>query len=426
MRLLWQLALRNLFRKKKRTLLTLSLIACSVAAMMMMHGLIEGMKTSMISSATRLFPGDGQIHKEDYHLSRDENLMFSPHAVIKSLKVSKQVEVASERIYQNAMIASSRHATNVLLVGINPSTEAILSKVKQAVIAGTFLENNRDNSNEILLGAHLANELDVSLGDRVVLSAPQILLQSERADGVAAAQLAEQEQGTEIAQGLFRVSGIVQFNAQRMDKSWVFINIKRSQALLGTPDYVHEVAVNFYRDKASTYSLPHRFISHDSIELRLWPELLPELSSMLDMTDTSLFIMGLILFIIAALGIINTLFMSIYERMWEFAVIKAMGNTPGEVFLMILFEAILLGILGVLAGIALGSIGNIWLANVGIDYSNMEFSGAAIVEPIRPELHSIQYLHIPLVSLLLVLLSALYPARFASRIMPARALHKSL
>ncbi|WP_396587606.1 ABC transporter permease [Bermanella sp. R86510] len=408
-----QLALRNLFRNKKRTWLTLTLIACSVAAMMMMQGLMEGMKTSMITSSTRMFPGDAQVHKGDYHLSRNDQLIFDYKTIEQKIKQVMMPQAIAPRIYQTAMMSSSRHNTSVLLVGVEPLLEGNFSKLRDAIVEGEFLTQNNSDSREVLLGYQLAKELTVELGDRIVVSVPQV-----ESDG---------ELGSEIAQGLFRVSGIFKFNAQRMDKGWAFISLKRGQTLLNIESKVHEVAINYDRNNIDHEQVLNKSLSFGSgITLKYWPELLPELDAMLSMTNTSLWIMGLILFVIAALGIINTLFMSIYERMWEFAVIKAVGNTPSEVFLMIIWEALLLGLLGVAVGILMGCLGNIWLGAIGIDYSNMEFSGAAIVEPIRPEMHLIQFVHIPIISLGLVLASALYPAWFACRIVPASALHKSL
>ena len=421
--LLLTLAKRNLWRNKKRTSITLLLIACSVAAMMMTHGLIEGTKTSMVHSATRLFPGDAQVHLNDYHVSRDTQLRFNYPKIVHYLQQQPEVASITARIYERAMISSASNALNIQMVAVDPQQEANVSKLAQAIIKGHMLSGNHENSTEILIGSKLAEKLEVSLGDRLELSAAKLL-----------------EEGSEIAQGLFRVSGIVQFNAQQMDKNWVYIPLAKAQTMLGMEHQAHELAFNIDPNAFPTHLSQDDFLAlafwknvndavhqiNPNVNVRNWPELLPELSAMLSMTDTSLFITGLILFIIVMLGMVNTLFMSIYERMWEFAVIKAIGNTPGEIFLMIITEGLLLALWGIVFGILLGSLGNAWIAHVGIDYSNMEFSGAAIVEPIRSEFHTVQYVHVPIISLLLILISCLYPARFASKIIPARALHKSL
>ena len=421
--LLLTLAKRNLWRNKKRTSITLLLIACSVAAMMMTHGLIEGTKTSMVHSATRLFPGDGQVHLKDYHLSRDTELRFNYLEILNYLQQQLEVAAITPRIYERAMISSTSNALNIQMVAVEPKQETQVSKLADAIINGTMLKNNDKNSTDILIGSKLAEKLEVKLGDRVVLSAAKLL-----------------EEGSEISQGLFRVSGIVQFNAQQMDKNWVYIPLARAQSMLGMENQAHELAFNINPDAFSSHLNQDEFLAlafwqnikkeiqqfNRDVNVRNWPELLPELNAMLSMTDTSLFITGLILFIIAMLGMVNTLFMSIYERMWEFAVIKAIGNTPAQIFLMIVMEGLLLAIWGIVLGVFLGTFGNAWIAHVGIDYSNMEFAGAAIVEPIRSEFHIVQYIHVPIFSLLLILISCIYPARFASKIVPAGALHKSL
>ena len=154
--------------------------------------------------------------------------------------------------------------------------------------------------------------------------------------------------------------------------------------------------------------------------------LLPQLSGMLEITNFSTIIVGLLLYIIAALGVVNAMFMSIYERIWEFGVVKAIGNTPMNLFSLILLEATMLATISLAVGIGLGTLLNLWVADVGIDYSDMDFYGVAIVEPIRTVLRVEQYSSLPVIVFVLTLLSCIYPAVFAARIVPAQALRKSL
>ena len=408
MALIWKLSLRNILRNPKRSLLTVLLISCSLAALMFTDGYIVGMSRDMIKSATRLFPGDGQIHHPEYLSGYESDYRLADgDALVQQLIVQPEIEAATARAISPAMIASSSNVLSVQMFGINAQTEAQLSKITSSILDGAYLTGQ--NKAEILIGYRLANKLAVTLGDRLVLSVPQV-------------------DSGEISQDLFRVSGIFRFNTKAMDESMVFINLTQAQHMLNQGSAVQEVAFNFHDPSlASDDQLPFWQRYHnDQQEALGWPHILPQLSSMLGIMDYSLALMGFILFIIAALGVINAMFMSIYERIWEFGVIKAIGTTPQSIFLLILTEGLILALLSVIIGLILGLCINGWFSIVGIDYSQMEFSGVALVEPTKTIIRPLQYIQLPIWVIALTLLACIYPAVFAARIVPTRALHKSL
>ncbi|AJQ92090.1 ABC transporter permease [Gynuella sunshinyii] len=407
MQLIWKLSLRNILRNPKRSLLTALLISCSLAALIFTDGYIIGLSQDMIKSATRLFPGDGQIHHPEYLAGYEADNRLTDPGLIQQLRQRPEVEAATERAISAAMIASTGNVRSVQMIGIDATSEAQVSKITQSIIEGAYLTGA--NPQEILLGYRLASKMEVSLGDKIVLSVPQV-------------------DGGDISQNLFRVSGIFRFNSKAMDENMVFINLGDAQRMLNQGTDVQEIAFNFHDPAlASQDDLPlWQAFSGDRSQAQGWPHILPQLSSMLGMMDYSLALMGTILFIIAALGVINAMFMSIYERMWEFGVIKAIGTTPQNIFLLILVEGLLLALLSVIIGLILGLGINSWIGVVGIDYSQMEFSGVALVEPTKTIIRPLQYTQLPLWVVGLTLLACIYPALFAARIVPTQALHKSL
>lgn len=408
--LTWKLAIRNLQRNGRRTLLTLLLIACSVAALIFTDGFMVGMTQNMVKSATRLFPGDGQIHHPQYLASFDSKYGFELGDTLKDLTQNSYIESATARVLSPAMISSSANVLSSQVVGILPNEEAKVSKIKQSIIDGHYLKSGQHaEKRNILIGHRLADKLEVSLGDRVVLSLPSL-------------------NGGDVQQELFRVSGIFRFNSQSMDEGMVFLPLSVLQHLLGKSDFVHEVAFNFNDPKLAandSLTLWETFTTEFTVAQN-WQQLIPELASMLAMTDYSLYIIGSILFIIAALGVVNAMFMSIYERIWELGVLKAVGTSSFIVFRMIMAEGFLIALLSAVLGLGLGLLLNYWVALVGIDYSQMEFSGVSLVEPVRTVIRPEQFLEIPMAAILLTLLASSYPAFFASRIVPAIALHKSM
>lgn len=198
--------------------------------------------------------------------------------------------------------------------------------------------------------------------------------------------------------------------------------------MLGIGAAVHQVAFNLSdASRASDPDLPlFAELSDEAVIAEGWTDLMPQLASMLQMTGYSTLIVGVILFILAALGVINGIFMSIYERTWEFGVLLAIGTRRTTLFGLILAESLLLGLGAVLLGLGVGWLVTLWSASVGIDYGSMEIAGVSLAEVIRPELRAWQFTVLPVWVLVLTLVASLYPAAHAARLNPARALHKSL
>jgi len=412
--LAYKLALRNLLRNPKRTFLTVFLIACSAAALIFTDGFMQGMGQNMVKSATRLFPGDGQIHHPQYLNTLDSKYGFELTDTLSVLAKQKEVESVTARTISTGMVSSSANVLPVQVIGIMPERETSVSKIPQSIIQGDYLPSSQTGTKanakkNILIGYGLAKKLEAKLGDRIVLSLPKLN------DG-------------DISQELFRISGIFKFNSKTMDEGFIFIPIHVAQTLMGVDDYVQEVAFNFVdASVAQDESLAlWQLFDKEKMLAQSWAQLIPELASMLTMTDFSLLIIAVILFIIAALGVVNAMFMSIYERIWELGVLKAIGTQSYSIFNMIMVEGLLIGLFSAVLGVILGVGLNYVVGINGIDYSQMEFSGVTLVEPVKTIIRTYQYMNIPFFVVCLTLLASCYPAWFASRLVPSQALHKSL
>ena len=136
---------------------------------------------------------------------------------------------------------------------------------------------------------------------------------------------------------------------------------------------------------------------------------------------------GFILFILISLGVINSLFMSIYERIYEFGVLSAIGTSRWEVISLVLLEALFLGIISSLIGLVIGAVANYYFSMNGLPLGEMEFSGIMFGNGnLYTELAIDQFIFLPLYVILLTLITAIYPAFFASRIIPTEALQRAL
>ncbi|MCH8530759.1 MAG: FtsX-like permease family protein [Saccharospirillum sp.] len=404
----WRLALRNLTRNTRRTLLTGMVISLSTAALVVTDAFILGFMDTTVRSATRMYSGDAQMHHRDFLDERDEAFIIAnPDHHLDQLAAAAQVANATPRVLAFGMISSAADNRAVQVTGIDPEREAAVSKIREAMTAGDYLTEAGDDT-QILLGERLADLLEVGLGDRLVVS------------------VNNQDDGG-VDQQLFRVSGLFHFNARMLDENMVFVLLPKLQSMMAI-EGVHEIAwIMHSASLASERDLPlWQALSTEDVTAQGWTTLIPQLASMLELTGASMAVIGGILFILAGLSVTNGIFMSIYERTWEIGVLLAIGTRRRSIFRLILTETFLLAIGAIALGLLLGFGLTIWLAAVGIDYGNMEISGVSLAEVIRPVVDSRQYQLYPFWVLLLTLVAATYPALHAARIVPARALQKSL
>jgi len=402
-----KLAIRNLLRNKRRTFIAGIAIGIGLAALIFTDALIIGMEENMIASATESLLGDGQIHGKGFRESREIEMVIADlPQVTAQLEVDSLVRAYSKRVQAFAMISSPANVAAVGMVGVDPLAEREMSQIDDAIIAGEYLDP--DKKRQLVIGTKLAEILEAELGDRIVLTVAQA-------------------HSGELSQEMFRVSGIYRFNIDEMDRAMAFVPLERAQAMLGLGDDVHEIALDLY-DNSIGQDEQHPLWQHYSEngnEAVGWLVLLPELKLAFELSQFSTAILGLILFGVVAFGIVNTLFMSLHERMFEFGVLRAVGTRPLAMARLILFEAAALAVLSIILGAILGYLLTYIMGEVGIDYRGIEYSGVTFRELLFPVLELKQFIIYPLAVFAFTALVGLFPALTAARLKPAEAMRRS-
>jgi len=402
-----KLAWRNLFRNKRRTVLSALAIGVGIAALIFVDALLIGWKENMVRTATATFMGQGQVHHTGYRDTLEVGKTIEhPQKKVNKLKSNPDIQWVTLRTQTFGMIASPGNVQSILINGIDPKTEKEMSKLDDAIIEGHFLKKNNEN-NKMLIGKKLADILGVELGDKVVLT-------------VAQAKTGQ------TSQEMFRIGGIFEFKIRQMDRSMAFIDLQRSQKLLGIKDNIHEIAFTFKNQELSTH--PEHpvwtLLDDPNLEVLSWLALMPELKAMLKWLNVSMLIMSVILFGIVAAGIVNTLFMSLYERMFEFGVLRAVGTRPGNLAWLIVLEAGALAVISAVSGSVMGGVLVLIFSKVGLDYSDTEFVNVAIIDRIYPVMEPYQFMVYPLALIVFTMVIGLYPAIHAARMTPAKAMKK--
>ena len=249
----------------------------------------------------------------------------------------------------------------------------------------------------------------MELGDRVVLTMAQA--------------------GTgELSQELLRVSGIFHYGVREADSGMVYIHIDKARDMLGIGDTAHEIALKFTDiELAGDRALPFwAAYSEGGNEAIGWRDLVPQLDSVVEFTDIGSMIIGTLVFCIVAITIMNTLFMSLYERMYEFEVLRAVGTRPMSMAAIIFFEALSLGLVSACLGSLIGLLITGFFSIKGIDYRGIEFASVTITELLYPTVIPAHYLKIPALGVLFAAVASVYPAWFAARLRPAETMRRSL
>lgn len=403
-----KLAWRNIFRNKRRTIIAGIAIGVGLASLLFTAALIDGMKINMIQSATSSFLGDAEIHGNGFRETQEvEKIIADPDQVTAELTKDPVVEKFTPRTLSIGMITSPADASAVVLVGVTPETEKDLSKVDESMVEGKFFEGTKPG--DILIGSKLAELLEVALGDRIVVTVTQA-------------------NTGELNQEMFRVSGIYRFGIPEMDSGMAFIRLQTAQKMLAIGNGVHQIAVKFNDIRIASQG-DHPFwkkYSGTNNEAVGWPILLPQMKAAVEMSWISIVITAVILMGLVTFGIINTLFMSFYERMFEFSILVAIGTRPGGLRKLIIFEAAALGIVGIILGLLLGAVVTLIFSYTGLDYRGIEYAGATFQELIYPVVHTWHYIAFPIGVFIFTILVGLYPSWVASRLRPADGLRRSL
>jgi ABC-type lipoprotein release transport system permease subunit len=275
-----------------------------------------------------------------------------------------------------------------------------------AITEGSYFKG--DDPLDMVIGSELAKVLEVGIGSRVVVTASQAHTSA-------------------LAQEMFRVSGIYHMDVKELDKGMAFVRIAKAREMLNLEGEAHEIALKFKNsevggDPDNPFWAAYSRGGNEAVG---WPQLVPELENAMKISEFMTYIVGIVLFSVVALGIVNTLFMSMHERLFEFGVMRAVGTSPFQMGRLVLFEAGSLAIVSILLGMILGFLVVYAFSIIGIDYSGIEFAGVTFRQLLYPILDVKQFVTYPAWAFVFTVIVALYPAFYAARLRPAEAMRKS-
>jgi ABC-type lipoprotein release transport system permease subunit len=401
-----RIAWRNTGRNLRRTAIVVGAVLVGISGTVLTMGLDNGLVFQMVETAISTDLGHIQVHAAGF--AEDPDLAHSLDdggaAAATALRELPDVEAWSRRVRGEGLVYSPRASAGVRVVGIEPAQEARVSVVAGSIREGSYLGGER---RRVLLGAALAERLEVGVGDKIVLSA--------------------QDVSGELTGEAFRVGGLYRTASRDFDAGTLFLPLADAQRLFGLGDAVSEVVVIAKRREAvAELRDALRARLGPGAEVRSWDELQPLLVYMIDLMDQSAWIVYAAVFVAMAFGIANVLLMAVYERMRELGVLAAIGMRPRRVVLMIVAESVFLTGLGLVLGFAAAGAGVAALGD-GLDLSffaeGLEAYG--IGSRIAPVVRPYDLLVPSAVALLTAVAASLWPALHAVRLRPAETLRRT-
>jgi ABC-type lipoprotein release transport system permease subunit len=403
---LLSLASRNLTRNWHRSLVTTLAMAFAGTIMILFATLMEGLLQASERNAVAMNLGDIQIHAPGY---RDDPDLYTritqPETVLERLRGAGFR--ASARLYGFALAASGSTSAGVQLRGIEPRAEAGVTEVHRHLLEGRWLDAG--DSDGVVLGRKLARTLGVVTGDEVVIL-------SQASDG-------------SMADALFRVRGVLKSVGEGVDRAGFYLLESAFRELMVVPQGAHEIALRrAQRDadlQAATRAAAALAPGYETLD---WRALQPVIARVLDLADAQLTFMLLIVYVAVAMVVLNAMLMSVFERIHEFGVMKAIGVTPGQITALVFLETLLQVLLACLLALGLGWWSAHYFQSNGIDLSSIASAasiGGVALDPVWYARVTPDALLRPLVFLLVIaLLAVVYPAVKAAVIRPVTALQQ--
>ncbi len=397
-----KIAFRNMLRQKRRTALTSLTMVGGFLLAAVSIGWSDGTYSYIINMFTSDRLGQIQVHKSGY---LDEPSIYDRIAeysrIGESIQSVEGVRAWAPRVYSAGLVSLGDKTAGIRLTGMDPELEENATGFSRKVVEGSPLSNA---PKEALLGKGLKRILGAGVGDEIVLL-------TQAADG-------------SMANDVFRIAGIVDIGDETSNRLSLYLNLSDAQDFLVIDSDVHEIVVlvdDLKRVGEVTGSIRAR-LGNPDLEVLPWQEFARPFYEAMRADQQGMWIMLGIIILIVAVGVLNTVLMSVLERRREYGLLKAVGTPPATISGLVLMELLEIVILSVALGVIL-SIGVNWILSVygvpipmNVSYGGIEF------DRMYTEINA-RSLYIPAVTVALsAIFVSIFPAWNAAKTDPARAM----
>lgn len=323
-----KLAWRNIFRNKRRSIITISSIIFAVVFSVTMRSLQHGAYDNMLKNIVGNYLGYIQIHYKGFWEEKTIDNSFYIED-LDSLKANPTIAYINHRIEGFALASHEKESKPVVILGINPSKESEHNQIKNSLIGGSFLPNN---NNGLLIGKGLQKIMNINIGDSLIF-------------------LSQGFQGS-IASGIYPVLGIVDLKTPDLNRRTVIMNLGNAQDFFGIDNMATSAVIGPKNDewgKAEKSILSQ--LDSSQFEIMNWQQMLPELKQLIDVDRAGGTFVLIILYSILTFSLFGTVLMLAEERNFEFGVLVAIGMRKSIITRIALYETLIMSVVGVILGL---------------------------------------------------------------------------
>jgi ABC-type lipoprotein release transport system permease subunit len=403
---LLKLAWRNVFRHKRRTYITAAAISVGLASMIMMNTMMNGMDKMASRNIIVYESGHFEIFAKGYYREEGmfplDTIIDDPEPLITIVRGLDGVRGVTQRVKFPARLNNGVDEFPVLAIGIDLHTESEVFELDKTVVSGRFIEN----SDDIVIGAELAGTMEVDVDSLLTI-------------------ITRDKHGTFNAYD-FVIAGLISTDHPLFDANAVVMDITVAQELLALGKGVTELNVRI-QDESRVPAMKRIIQSAigTDYEVYTYKEIYASIFEVSGFKRFMQFMIALVVVIIAAVGIVNTMLMAVMERIPEIGTLKAIGFQNFDVVKIFMYEGGIIGVFGSALGCFAGLLASLFLIVVGIDFSSI-FESSELGYPVRfvlkgeidPGLVLIVFAFGVLVSILVTL----WPVRKATKLQPVDAL----
>lgn len=403
-----KLAWRNMWRNWRRTGIALIAIVLGLMLLLLLTSVIAGSDQAIFGNAVKVYGGAVQVHAPGYREKANRRPLLplqDPDAVVAAALAQPTVIAAAQRIHTGGILVKGGEARPVAITAIQPAAEAPISIQAANIVAGRFLLDGEGDA--IFIGQALADELGATVGDRITLLG--------------------HGKYESMRQRTMTIVGIYSLGSPDLEKGTAFITLNEAQSLFNMNNQATEVAISLTDVMQESTVIPALQAALPGYEVDSWKTLKPEITETMATKQMFVNMIGLIVILIASIGILNLQLMAVFERTREMGVLAALGMKGRQIMALFLLEGALIGVVGAVIGCLAGvgvvlvirQLGGINLASV----SGMGEVTALMGNHLMPALTLTDVISRGVVVAGIAALASLYPAWQASRKEPATALH---
>ncbi len=401
--MIFKLALRNVLRHRRRSLLTIGMIVAGFAFGSMTIGWRMGSFNLLIDKFTRAYLGHMQIHAEGYLDQPTMYKVIEDYAAIdEEIESLDFVEACAPRLFAAGLVSVGENSDAVQIIGIEPRNEERATTFSAKIERGSNFSEKADR--EVILGNGLMDVLEAEIGDEMV-----IVVQA--ADG-------------SMGNDLYRIIGSIDNGNEAMNRMSVYMQLSEAQELMVMPNRAHEIIVIIENiKKLNKYSTTiEEKLAGRSLEVHTWDKINVNFADMIAAKEDGQAVMQFVIMMIVAVGVLNTVLMSVLERTREFGVLKALGTKPAGIFRLIVTETFIMSILGIVGGMIVGTGLNLLISRHGIALPSGFEIGGVVVDRLKSEVNLKTLVDPAILVFFTAILVSIFPAIRAARTDPAKTM----